>query len=238
MESYDIIGKFYDEIMGDQADIARHIRKFISGRNPDARSLLEVACGTGALMKQLSRHYEVMGLDISSTMLAMAHHKFRHITLYQSNMVDFSLNEKFDVIICMNDSINHLLKFSEWKKLFSRVNRHLNEKGVFIFDVNTEHKLKTLSESPPVVHGFEKNVLITTVSKSDSLYEWHLRIFEHVDNDRYLEHEETLYEKAFPLKNIRDGLSDKFGEIKIYDIDRSRVSPRSERLYFVATKKR
>ena len=238
MEPYDIIGKFYDEIMGDQADTARHIRKFIAERSPDAHSVLEVACGTGALMKQLSRHYEVMGLDISSIMLAMAHHKFRHITLYQSNMVDFRLKEKFDAIICMNDSINHLLKFSEWKKLFSNVRRHLNDNGIFIFDINTEHKLKTLSESPPIVHEFEKNVLLTSVSKSGSLYEWNLRIFEHVENERYLEHEETLYEKTFPLKNIKHELSRGFGNIRIFDIEKSRVTPGSERLYFVATKKR
>ncbi len=237
MEPYNVIGKFYDEIMGDQKDVAKQIRKFIEERNPDARSLLEVACGTGTLMKQLYGRYEVTGLDISPIMLAMAHHKFRHVTLYQNNMVNFSLNQKFDVIICMNDSINHLLKFSEWKKLFFNVHKHLNKRGVFIFDTNTEYKLKKLSRSSPLVHEFERNVLITNVSHSSSIYEWHLRIFEHLDNNQYLEHEETLYERAFSLQKIRDALRGWFTAIKFFDMERTKISSGSERLFIVATKK-
>ena len=160
MEPYDIIAPFYDEIMGDQEDVAGHIRKFITDRNPNAHSVLEIACGTGALMKQLSKYYELSGLDKSPVMVAMAHHKFRHTTLYQLDMVDFKLKDKFDVIICMNDSINHLLKFLDWKKLFKNVGKHLNKDGIFIFDINTEFKLKELSATPPIIHEFGDNILI------------------------------------------------------------------------------
>ena len=237
MEPYDIIGQFYDEVMGDQADVARQIRKFIVERNPKARSVLELACGTGALMKQLSRHYEVTGLDKSSVMLALAHHKFRHIKLHQMDMVDFKVADKFDVIICMNDTINHLLKFSAWKKLFASVARHLNSGGIFIFDINTEYKLRELSITPPILHEFNSNLLIIDVQRHKILYEWNLRIFEHDAENRYIRHEETLYQQAFPTNRIREALFVKFKRIKIFDLDRPRITPSSERLYFVATKK-
>lgn len=237
MQPYDIIGKFYDEIMGDQSGTAKKIRKLIEEHNQNARSLLEVACGTGTLMKHLCKRYEVVGVDISPIMLAMTHHKFRHVTLYQNSMTDFSLNQKFDAIICMNDSINHLLKFSEWTKTFSNVKRHLNKNGVFIFDINTEHKLNALSEQPPIVHEFGKNLLITNVVRSRSTYKWHLRIFEYLNKNRYIEHEEILYEKAFPLQKIKDALEKCFKEIKVFDPAERDVSPESERLYIVATGK-
>ena len=63
MEQYDIIAQFYDEIMGDQEEVAAYIKEFILQRNPNAHSVLEIACGTGALMKQLSKYYEITGLD-------------------------------------------------------------------------------------------------------------------------------------------------------------------------------
>lgn len=237
MQPYDIIGKFYDEIMGDQSETAKRIGKLIEDRNQNARSLLEVACGTGTLMKHLSKRYEVVGVDISPNMLAMAHHKFRHVTLYQNSMTDFALNQKFDVIICMNDSINHLLKFSEWKKTFSNVKRHLNKKGVFILDINTEHKLNALSKQPPIVHEFGKNLLVTSVTRSKSIYKWHLRIFEHLNKNRYIEHNETLYERSLPTQKIKDSLRNWFRNIKVLDLTRSVVSPKSERLYIVATRR-
>lgn len=237
MEPYDIIAPFYDEIMGDQEEVAGHIRKLITEHKPGAHSVLEIACGTGALMKQLSKYYEISGLDKSSVMVAMAHHKFRHATLYQLDMLDFKLNDKFDVILCMNDSINHMLKFSEWKKLFTNVSRHLNENGLFIFDINTEFKLEELSVIPPLVHEFEKNILIIDVQKHKKGFEWHLRIFEHVDGNKYVSHEESLYERSFPINPIKEALSEKFKKIKLYDFDQMKLTANSERIYFVAKKK-
>ena len=237
MEPYDIIGHFYDEIMGDQADIGMLIREFIKERRPDAHSVLEIACGTGALMKQLMKHYEVTGLDKSSVMVAMAHHKFRHTTLYQLDMLDFRLKDRFDVIICMNDSINHVLKFSDWKKLFTNVSRHLNPGGIFIFDINTIFKLEELSATPPVVHEFDTNLLIIDVQKKKNRYEWNLRILENEDENRYLMHEENLYEQSFDVERIIEALSGRFTDIRLYDPEHKEINPESERIYFVASKK-
>lgn len=237
MEQYDIIAQFYDEIMGDQEEVASYIREFIKQRRPDAHSVLELACGTGALMKQLTKYYEVSGLDKSSVMVAMAHHKFRHTTLYQLDMVDFRLNDKFDVIICMNDSINHILNFSDWKKIFTNVSRHLNKGGVFIFDINTEFKLEEISLVPPMVHEFDENILIIDVQKHRGRFEWNLRIFDHESDNKYTMYEETLFEKSFPVKKIKEALSKQFHKIKVFDLEQFKVTKNSERLYFVAVKK-
>ena len=237
MEQYDTIAQFYDEIMGDQEEVAAHIREFIKQRNPNAHSVLEIACGTGALMKQLSKYYEVSGLDKSSVMVAMAHHKFRHTTLYQLDMVDFRLKDKFDAIICMNDSINHLLNFSDWKELFTNVSRHLSSGGIFIFDINTEYKLEEISVIPPMVHEFDQNILIIDVQKHRGRFEWNLRILDHESDNKYTMYEENLYEKSFPVKKIKEALSKQFHKIKVYDLDQFKVTKNSERLYFVATKK-
>lgn len=237
MGQYDTIAQFYDDIMGDQEEIAAYISEFIMQRNPNAESLLEVACGTGALMKQLSVYYEVSGLDKSTAMVKIAKDNIPEAKLHQLDMVDFKLNEKFDVIICMNDSINHLLNFSDWKKMFTNISRHLNSGGVFIFDINTEFKLEEISIVPPMVHEFDENILIIDVQKQRARYEWNLRIFKHNSNNKYEMYEETLYEKSFPTKKIKEALSKQFHKIKVHDLDQYKITKNSERLYFVATKK-
>ena len=42
------------------------------------------------------------------------------------------------------DSLNYLETLNDVKMTFERVYQHLNKNGVFIFDVHTVHKMKTL----------------------------------------------------------------------------------------------
>lgn len=236
---YEIIGRFYDDVMGDQEESALHVRELIEKYNPGAESVLELACGTGSFLYHLSKHYHTTaGLDLSSIMLSIARNKLPDIPLYQCDMKNFHFYEKFDAVICMNDSINHLQDFSDWERMFSNVYNHLNSKGVFIFDINTIHKLNTLSDSPPAVHEFDENLLITNVFRKDSdRYVWNLRVFEHKGDNRYLMHEEFLEERGIPADMIKTSLSAIFQEIYVSDFEKGRVTSKSDRLHFVAVKK-
>jgi predicted TPR repeat methyltransferase len=137
MASYDTFGKFYDAVMGDRAQATERIRGFIRKARPKAKNVLELACGTGSVLKHLSKHYEVWGLDLSKQMLSVARKKVPHARLSRQNMVTFHLRQRFDVICCVFDSINHIASFTDWKFLFGNVHQHLSDGGVFIFDINT-----------------------------------------------------------------------------------------------------
>lgn len=235
---YEIIGRFYDDVMGDQQESALQVRKLIEKYNPGAESVLELACGTGSFLYHLSKYYNTTaGLDLSSIMLSIARNKLPDIPLYQCDMTDFHFYDKFDVVICMNDSINHLIDFTDWEKMFGNVYNHLNPGGIFIFDINTLHKLNTLADSPPSVHEFEKNLLITNVYRKDSdKYVWHLRVFEHKVDNKFVMHEEFLEERGFPVDMVKGSLSGKFKRVDISDLEKKRVTNRSNRLHIVAVK--
>lgn len=233
---YEIVGKFYDDIMGDQKANASDINKLIKKSHPNAKSLLEIACGTGSYLKQLSKSYEVCGLDNSSIMLSIAKNKLNKIPLYKADMLKFKFDQRFDIIICMNDSVNHLLNLRDLKKLISNVSAHLNKNGIFIFDINSEYKLLNLSKSPPIVHQFGKNYLITNVLKSKNIFEWHLRIFEHIKGDSYHMHEESLFERAYSSEQIKKSILKHFKKIKVFDLENSRIKKNSERIHFIAIK--
>jgi SAM-dependent methyltransferase len=237
MASYDTFSKFYDAVMGDRAEATECLREFIRKGCPEAKKVLELGCGTGSVLKHLAKEYEVCGLDQSRKMLSIARKKVPQARLFQQDMVRFSLPERFDVVCCVFDSINHVLRFAGWKELFANVCRHLSDGGVFIFDVNTQEKLNRHISEPAWVHPFGNNLLIIKVSDAPNhASNWNIRVFEHTKGNRYLLHEENIQEAAFPTSKIVAALKAHFRRVTVIDTDRSRPSTHSERLYFVCKK--
>jgi SAM-dependent methyltransferase len=236
MPAYEIFGKFYDDVMGDRERPAEDLRKLIQATKPNATNLLELGCGSGSMLKHLQHSYEVFGVDISSRMLSIARHKVPQAKLFRQDMVDFHINARFDVICCVFDSINHVRRFSDWKRVFARVRRHLSPGGCFIFDINTQRKLERHIAERPWVHRFGKNLLIIDVTALPRrASNWNIKVFEHLTTNRYALHEENIVEVSFPSQEIVDALRAHFVKVRVIDTDRNRPAAKSERLFFVAT---
>jgi SAM-dependent methyltransferase len=234
MPSYEVFGKFYDAVMGDRARSAEHLHKLIRETKPNAKRVLELGCGTGSILKYLARYYDISGLDISRRMLSITRQKLPGARLYRQDMVHLEIDDRFEVICCVFDSINHITRFSDWNKVFGNVRRHLLPGGCFIFDINTQRKLKRHIAEPPWVHRFGKDWLIldvTSIPKRAS--NWNIRVFEHLNKNRYALHEENIVEVSFPLRKITMALSSHFSNVRVIDPDRNRPSVLSERLFFV-----
>ena len=235
MTSYERFGEFYDAVIGDRRAAAQQVMKLIRAAKPDARNVLELGCGTGSILKCLQDAYEVSGLDISGKMLSVARKKVPRLKLFRQDMVDFRIDGRFDVIICVFDSINHVRRFSDWKKVFAAVRRHLLPGGCFILDINTQRKLERLIAGPPWVHRFGRNQLIidvTALPRGES--NWNLKVFEHLNGSRYVLHEEDIVEVSFPLPQVIAALLRHYMKVRVVDPDRSRPNAKSERVFFTA----
>lgn len=238
MPSYEVFGKFYDAVMGNRSESAKRVSELLRASKPNARKVLELGCGTGSILKHLQDTYEVSGLDLSSKMLSIARKKVPQAKLSRQNMVDFQIDERFDAVFCVFDSINHVRRFSDWRKVFARVRRHLSPGGCFIFDINTQRKLERHIAEPPWVHRFGRNLLIIDVSaRADHGSNWNIKVFEHVNLNRYVLHEEDVVEVSFPLRQIVAALNSHFVNVKVVDPDRRRPSAKSERLFFIAKRR-
>jgi len=234
MANYNKFFTFYDRVMGDRSDAANYIRDLIEHGHPRAKSLLEIACGTGGILGRLSESYDVTGLDRSRSMLAIAQQRLPNIQLLRQDMTSFQVSQPFDVIVCAFDSINHLQRFSDWRKTFRRVAGHLNLNGIFVFDVNTSGKLKRLVEGPAWVKQFGRDsVIIKVTGGRRDVFAWDVKIFEHCKRDDYKLIAETIVEKAFPMQRVLTALRSQFTQVNVYDPEGARPSDRSERLYFV-----
>jgi SAM-dependent methyltransferase len=234
MADYTGFAPFYDRIMGDRSEEIDRVRTYISRHLPGARSLLELGCGTGALIAGLSPELSVTGIDRSPDMLAVAAQTVPAGRLVLGDMTAFSLPERFDVIICMFDTLNHVQSFAGWLTLFSCVHEHLADGGLFIFDVNTAGRLRRLDGAPPYLDEFDGNVVVMTVrSAAQSLSLWRTRIFERQHDDVYRLHDERIYELGVPLVHIRAALAGRFELLEEASLDGSPVSDESDRIFFV-----
>jgi hypothetical protein len=63
--------------------------------------------------------------------------------------------------------------------------------------------------------------------------QWNIKVFEHVNGNRYLLHEENIGEASFTTRKIINALNVHFRHVNVIDPDRKRPSSQSERLYFV-----
>jgi SAM-dependent methyltransferase len=234
MTSYEKLDRFYDAAMGDRIEMASYIRRLIRRHKPRARTLLELACGTGAILQILVKSYDVVGLDVSPQMLSIASKKLPQVKFFQRSMVSFDLGKKFDVIICVFDSINHVLKFRDWKKIFRNAARHLEEDGLFLFDINTEAKLQRLINAPTWVHKFGRNLeFINVTNGRRGIANWNIRVFEHRRGNKYGLFEEDIKEISFPVNKIRAALRKQFTAVKVVDALGRKPSSKSDRLYFI-----
>src|SRR5579859_2513885 len=68
------------------------VHRLIAERNPGARTLLDVACGTGIHLAALREWYEGAGVDASSDMLAVARERLGGAAqLTRGDLVSFDL---------------------------------------------------------------------------------------------------------------------------------------------------
>jgi SAM-dependent methyltransferase len=234
MSDYDRFCKHYDAVMRDPKQKAVFLKSLIKKRNPSATTLLELACGTGAVLQYFADDFEIFGLDLSAGMLSVARKHLPRVPLSRQDMRKFAIPRSFDTIVCLYDSINHLPKFNDWCKVFARVKHHLNERGVFIFDVNTEYRLKCLAESPVWFQEFERNYLAMSVQgKPDGLTNWNIKVFENLGGDKYRLYQENIQEKAFSAVKIKVALRRHFRRIDALDPEGGTPKSKTSRIFFV-----
>ncbi|MDO4263153.1 MAG: class I SAM-dependent methyltransferase [Deinococcus sp.] len=107
---------------------------------------LDLACGTGGLTRELlNAGWEVTGLDGSAEMLEMARARLPQGTpLVQGDLRTFALEERFDLITCVFDSLNNLLSAEELGQAFARAAAHLRPGGLLACDLNTRLGVREL----------------------------------------------------------------------------------------------
>jgi len=238
--AYAKFAAFYDQIMGDRTVDIERVRRFVARYHPSARSLLELGCGTGAILAGMTPGLSVAGIDIAPEMLAAAARSAPTARLVSADITSFSLRTRFDVVICMFDTINHLPSLEQWHAMFDRVHEHLAPGGLFVFDINTAGRLRRLWHGPAFATDFGEHTVIMDVmpgGRGDGgegeLSLWTVRIFERITGDEFRLHSETIPELGLPLATISTALAADFDLLEATGLDGEPASDDSDRVFFV-----
>jgi SAM-dependent methyltransferase len=203
----------YDAGYGDRIGEIAIIRGLVSSFKPEARSLLELGTGTGAIIKGFEGLVdELVGLDLSLEMLEQARKNVPGVDFIEGDMSDFELDRKFDVIVCLFDSINHLRNFEEWENTFRRTDQHLDENGIFIFDVATPGLVRGLAEgdkpkSWPIEGG---NYSVTIEQIDDNHYVARFEVTRDKPNGSSEIATGSIYETVYPIEDIKAAAGEHF----------------------------
>jgi SAM-dependent methyltransferase len=118
----------------DYADEAEQLARLIRERNPAARSLLDVACGTGRHLELLRIDFEVAGVDLDEGLLAVARERLPLVPLHIGDMRTLDLGRRFDAVTCLFSAIGHLADASELERAIAAMASHLEPGGVLIVE--------------------------------------------------------------------------------------------------------
>lgn len=132
-----LVAKFYDRFLEDNVDDINFIKSYTNKRNN--KSILELAVGTGRqLIPLLINGYNVDGLDNSNEMLEIAKNKINSLklksTLFNENMADFKLPNKYDFIFIGCGSFM-IVDYDNGKKTLNCIKEHLTENGELLIDL-------------------------------------------------------------------------------------------------------
>lgn len=216
--AYFSLARYYDKFTLDvpYEKFADFYEKVFAEHDLNPKLVLDLACGTGTLTWLMaSRGYEMIGADQSSEMLTQAYSKFFSDDLSEEemekcvspvflnqSMTELDLYGTIEACICSLDSVNYVTDKDELNKAFSLVSLFTEPGGIFIFDVNTESKLRGLDQSAYTRECDEAFcVYQADYNDEDKLLTYTIDIFER-KGKLYARSQEYHYERAYSTSEL------------------------------------
>ena len=219
---------------------AAFLQKLLAKSTIPVHTVLDLACGTGTMTCLLAEAgYEMIGVDISEDMLSEAAGKtvspgkIPPIYLQQS-MEELDLYGTVEAAVCCLDSINYLTDARALKRALQRLHLFVAPGGVFLFDVNTPCKLRSLDGQ---VFLDEREDLYCVwraeFDRRSRICTYGMDIFER-QGALWRRSLEEHYEKAWEVEELKRFLTEAgFGRIRTWGDCRLRAPRQDEqRIYF------
>ena len=247
MESYGRFAGVYDVFMDNvnYREWADYIIETLAQDGIRDGLVLELGCGTGTVTEMIAdAGYDMIGIDNSEEMLAEAMEKRAesgHDILYLlQDMREFELYGTVRAVISVCDSVNYITEPEELQEVFRLVNNYLDPKGVFIFDFNTRYKYEEILGDRTIAENREECSFIwdNYYYEDEKINEYDLSLFIETDKDSglYRKYEETHYQRAYTLEEIKELIRKSGLEfVTAYDaFSKNAPMDTSERIYVIA----
>ena len=244
MQAYTGFAAVYDTFMDNipYEEWCEYLTGFLKEQGVTEGLLLDLGCGTGSLTELLAdAGYDMIGVDNSEEMLELALEKKeqsgKDILYLCQDMREFELYGTVKAVVSICDSINYILEEDDLREVFSLVNNYLDPKGMFIFDLNTEAKFQAMgSETIAEVRDEGSFIWENEYDEEEKINSYDLTLFIREEDDLYRRYQETHFERAWSLDEIKKALTEAGMEfVAAYDAFTKNVPRKeSDRIYVVA----
>ncbi|MBP9706298.1 MAG: class I SAM-dependent methyltransferase [Oligoflexales bacterium] len=113
---------------------AEKVKSLITKLKPNAKTVLDVACGTGEHNLYLKDKYQIDGIDLNEEFLQLARGKNPKGEYFVVDMAAFELRKKYDVVVCLFSSIGYVKTLENVKLAIKNFAAHLNPGGIIIVE--------------------------------------------------------------------------------------------------------
>ena len=257
-EGYNAIARVYDKLnaeidYGAWADFFEQCFDRFLKAHPEL--VLDLACGTGSMTRALSaRGYDMIGVDGSAEMLAEAYAQKTEgdsVLYLQQDMRTFELYGTVGAVTCCLDSLNYLLDDGDLARCFATVHNYLDPDGLFLFDMNTPYRFRTVYGNCAYVledelvwdegtDGEERAAIYcgwqNTFHPETGLCDFDLSLFEEMPDGSYRRSDEHQRERCYSMEEITSALQEAGMELLGVwsDYRFSAPTDTTERWYFAA----
>lgn len=158
MKFYTEIANYYDEIFKPDESQIKMLEK-LAGEPP--KKVLDVASGTGNPAIHLRNiGHVVTAIDLNSKMIETLKSKNLKVQSYVMNMLNIDkLNEEFDLIYCVGNSLVHLEDYGEVECFLKRAYKSLSRGGKLMIQIiNYDRVLDKNVKSLPTIENEERGI--------------------------------------------------------------------------------
>ena len=215
MEAYTSFAEVYDQFMDNvpYREWADFLQEILQKEGINDGLVLDLGCGTGSMTEELAgRGYDMIGVDNSEDMLEIAMEKRQesgHDILYLlQDMQEFELYGNVRAVVSVCDSVNYVTEKEELEQVFRLVNNYLDPGGIFVFDFNTEYKYREVLGDRTIAENREDSSFIwdNYYYEEEHMNEYELTLFiqEADQKELYHKYQETHFQRAYTLEEIRE----------------------------------
>lgn len=243
--AYEALATAYDRLTNDipYEEILQFYRRIWTAYGLAPASAVDLACGTGSMALLLAKDgLSVLGVDQSEEMLTLAAEKAMALEqppyFVRQRMEKLRLPAPVDLIVCCLDGVNYVTDPAALRETFSRVLAALRPGGLFIFDINSEAKLRGLDGQILLDEDDEVFCLWRAEFNAESrICSYGMDIFQKQGKLWARDREEHL-EYAYRVEELRQWLAEAgFSHVQSYgDRKLEAPAPEEQRIFFAAQK--
>lgn len=176
---FNVLSTYYDLIyeQKDYAGEAAYVVQLIKSYSPEAKNIVEFGSGTGKhAFHFCNSGFSVKGVEPSAEMIKVAKETQPNLSLQQDSITSYISEEHFDVATALFHVISYLNTNKELLTAFKNVNQHLNDKGLFIFDV--WYTPAVLTQVPEKRIKIVENNFIEVTRRAVPLNHWNKNVID------------------------------------------------------------